>query len=371
MSTVEESVRRVGPWQVVARLGVGGMGTVYLGQRSDGSQAAVKVIAANLAADPTFRSRFKREVAVCRQVAGSQVAELIDADVEADRPWLAIRYVEGPTLAEAVRTQGPLRGDALRGFAVAVAEALRQIHSAGVTHRDLKPSNIILTPSSPVIIDFGIAGASDATSLTSTGMTMGSAGWMAPEQVLGRATSAATDVFAWAGVVVFAATGRSPFGEGRPEALAYRVVHGEADLSGVDETLLPLLRVALADDPAKRPTVTELLWALGGKDAVADSATVIAGAWAGQAHTLVARGAAPVPIPSARRRGWARPSMLGVATVAVVAIFIAGVVWMTSGRPDSSADASTSAGAGGREPATSDEPAASTSTPSRPPPQRS
>lgn len=321
---------RVGRWNVSSRLGAGGMGNVFLG--SDGDRlAAIKVIAPGLAADEAFRARFRREVAFCRRVTGPQIAELFDADTETDQPWLAVRYVPGPTLSEAVRSHGPLQGAPLRGFATATAEALRQIHDAGVVHRDLKPSNIILTPATPVIIDFGIAGASDATSLTATGTVMGSAGWMAPEQILGAPVGPEADVFAWAAVVAFAATGRPPFGEGRPEALTYRVVHGEADLEGIDHGLRSVLASALSRDPAARPSVGDLLDLLAGGHSSADAATTIAQTWDGVAATVIASPPISVPLAAPVRKGrW--PTLAAAAGVALIVAVAATAFALSRGR---------------------------------------
>lgn len=313
--------KRMGSWDLVGRLGSGGMGTVYLGRQGD-RVAAVKVIAPGLAESPDFRARFRREVEICRRVSGEQVAELLDADPDAAQPWLAVRYVPGSTLDRAVHADGPLTGLTLEGFALAVAEALRQIHSAGVTHRDLKPSNVILTAETPVLIDFGIAGAADATSLTATGTSMGSAGWMAPEQILGKPTGAATDVFAWGALVAFASTGKPPYGVGRPEALAYRVVHGEPELDQVPARYRPIVGRALSVDPAARPTVAQLLAELSGDPAATQVAQVIAATWVGGDSTRFASAVVVSPLgglPTKRERQWRVPAFLA-ALVAVGAI---------------------------------------------------
>src|SRR3954452_1232698 len=270
--------RRLGRWRLTERIGSGGMGRVFLGD-ADGRLAAVKTIAPHLAADPEFRARFRREVAICARVTGAQVAELYEADADAAVPWLAVRYVPGPTLNDAVTQGGPLRGPTLIGFAVAILEALRQIHGAGVTHRDLKPSNVMLTPESPVIVDFGIARAVDGTAVTAAGHATGSAGWMAPEQILGHPSGPAADVFSWASVVAYAATGPPPFGTGPADALAYRVVHETPDLRGVPAELLSTLTTALTADPAGRPTIEDLVKHLSGDPSATRAPDTIRTAW--------------------------------------------------------------------------------------------
>jgi serine/threonine protein kinase len=342
------------------------MGSVYLASNGS-SLAAVKVISPALADDPAFRQRFRREVDICRLVTGPQVAELIDAGPDDAQPWLAIRYIPGPTLREAVTNHGPLVGETLRGFAVAAAEALRQIHAAGVVHRDLKPSNVILTPETPVIIDFGIAGVTEATSLTATGAVLGSAGWMAPEQVLGEPSGPPSDVFAWAAVVAYAATGRPPFGLGRPEALTYRIVHGDADLEGIDADLEPLIRRALARAPAERPTVPELLSALAGSADATRVAADIATAWVSDESTAISEPpttAVPLQLEPPKRRR--KPTLLGAATAAVLIALVAGVVLFVQRQPpgDSAAEpeASSLVSSGAKAEATTTDPPATTTT---------
>lgn len=200
-----------------------------------------------------------------RRVTGPHVAELYDADPEAAQPWLAVRYVPGLTLDREIAVRGPLTGPALDRFAVATAEALAQIHAVGITHRDLKPSNVIVTESTPVLIDFGIATTAHATALTATGITIGTSGWMAPEQVLGHLTTSATDVFSWGALLAYASSGVAPYGTGRPESLAYRIVHAAPDLSAVPDSYKSIVTAAMANDPAHRPTVLQLIEALGGR----------------------------------------------------------------------------------------------------------
>lgn len=342
---MDSGLGAVGPWTLNNKLGAGGMGTVYLG--TDGSRlAAVKVISPALAEDPTFRSRFRREIEICRRVSGGQVAELLDAGPDDPQPWLAVRYVPGPTLREAVVQHGPLAGETLRGFAIATAEALRQVHRAGVVHRDLKPSNVILTPDTPVIIDFGIAAAGEATALTATGMIIGSAGWMAPEQILGHQAGPPADVFSWGGLVAYAATGRPPFGEGRPEALSYRIVHGEPDLDGLDSTLREIVGQAMDPDPQQRPSLDAILRSLAGTADETLVAEGIAMTWLldGSEELTRAQTVAAPQIPMAigrdrPARRWAIP----VAIAAVLATFVGGTAYFVSQQDGADAEVESAA----------------------------
>lgn len=277
--------RAVGPYAVRARLGEGGMGVVYLADGPHGP-VALKVVRRLLAADEMFRTRFRREVLSARRVSGRGVVQLLDADTESDRPYLAMAYVEGPTLLDEVTTAGPLRGDRLQALAVALTEAVGTIHRAGVTHRDLKPGNVLLTEDQPVVVDFGVATATEATSITVVGTVMGSPGWMAPEQVTGGPSSPAMDVFALGTLVAWAATGQNPFGTGRPEAVAHRIIHDEPDLDGVPDDLAAIVRGALAKDPEARPTADEMLARLLGdapesppEALAADATALLARTW--------------------------------------------------------------------------------------------
>ncbi|GAB2807522.1 hypothetical protein GCM10022221_00970 [Actinocorallia aurea] len=260
-----EDPATLGPYRLTARLGAGGMGTVYLASGPAGDRVALKVIHRESAGDPAFRDRFRREVAAARRVRRFCTAPVLDASVDTEPFYVVTEYVAGPTLAEAVRDGGPLRGADLEGLAVGIATALGAIHDAGLVHRDLKPANVLLSAVGPRVIDFGIARALDArTGVTHTGQLIGTPAYMAPEQATGAAVTPATDVFAWAAVLAFAATARAPF-EGRtiPEVL-YRVAHEPPNLGGVDPALLPLLAAALDKDPERRPTVPALLSALTG-----------------------------------------------------------------------------------------------------------
>jgi Flp pilus assembly protein TadD/predicted Ser/Thr protein kinase len=260
--------RRLGAYEVLGRLGEGGMGVVYLGRAGDGRLVALKVIRADLASNEEFTRRFQREVQAAQRVARFCTAQVIEAELGGEAPYLVTEYVPGPTLKEAVAEGGPLPASSLEGLAVGMAAALSAIHAAGVVHRDLKPSNVLLSQVGPRVIDFGIARARDVTtSLTRAGQRMGTPAFMAPEQFTGRPVSAAADVFAWGSVVAFAGTGRPPFGGGPLEAVAYRIVHDRADLAGVDDSLRELVEAATEKDPARRPSAQELLLRLLGHGA--------------------------------------------------------------------------------------------------------
>ena len=254
--------RQLGRFTVMGLLGSGGMGRVFLGCSPGGWAVAIKVIHAELAADPAFRTRFAHEVAAARAVGGFYTAPLVDADTTAERPWLAVAYVAGPSLAEAVNESGPLPPRAVRRLGLGLAEALQAIHAAGVVHRDLKPSNVLLAADGPRVIDFGIARATERSSLTRTGTILGSAGFMAPEQITGAEAGPAADVFALGAVLTFAAAGLGPFGEGRTEALAFRVVYTEPTLDGLPDPLREIVARCLAKDPQHRPAPAEVIAAL-------------------------------------------------------------------------------------------------------------
>ena len=249
---------QIGGYRLTARLGAGGMGLVYLCEAPDGGLVAVKVLRPELADDPEFRRRFQREVSVLTKVKGVCTVRVIEADTESVVPFMVTEFIDGPNLAEYVDRHGPLGADMLYGLATGLAEALTVIHAAGIVHRDLKPSNVILAADGPKVIDFGIAQTLDATVVTKTGMMVGSAGFMAPEQVLGKPGPLA-DVFVWGVTIAYAASGESPFGGGPTEAVLYRVLHDDPDVSAVPESLRPLVTAALAKDAQYRPSARQLL----------------------------------------------------------------------------------------------------------------
>lgn len=250
--------RRVGAYRLLYRLGEGGMGRVYLGRSPGGRTVALKVVHETIAGDPGFRRRFAREVRAAQSLRGGGTVPVLDADPEADVPWLATAYVPGPALSDAVIGHGPLPQEALWRLLSGLARALGEVHGAGLVHRDVKPSNVLLSQSGPLLIDFGIARSADETALTATGLVVGSPGYMSPEQAEGRTLGPAADVFSLGAVLAFAATGRGPFGGGSVAELLYRVVHHEPDLEGVGGRFGELARHCLAKRPEDRPTVTEL-----------------------------------------------------------------------------------------------------------------
>lgn len=255
--------RWIGDYRILGVLGAGGMGKVYLGRNTGGRTVAVKVIRPDLVGDTEFRARFRREVAAAQRVGGRFTAPVLDADVDADPPWLATGYVAGFALSEAVETFGPFGEDTLLALARGLAAALVAVHEAGVVHRDLKPSNVLLAVDGPKVIDFGIARAVEDTALTTTGKVVGSPGFMCPEQVTGEPVGPASDVFALGGVLTFAATGQGPFGTGETMHMLWRIVYEDPRLDAVPERLRPIVASCLAKDPAARPTPARLLDDLG------------------------------------------------------------------------------------------------------------
>lgn len=248
---------RVGPYRLLARLGAGGMGQVYLGRSQGRRLVAVKVVHPHFADDAVFRRRFTKEIAAARRIRGFYTAQVIDADADDDPPWLVTEYIAGPSLQNAVEENGALPEISVAALGAGLAEGLRAVHERNVIHRDLKPGNVLLAQDGPRIIDFGIARAMDAPTQSLT--LVGTPGYMSPEQFLGGDLEPASDVFCLAAVLAFAATGRHPFGEGPPEALGYRVRHLTPDLTGVPASLRPLVAAGLEKDPAGRPATGEFL----------------------------------------------------------------------------------------------------------------
>ena len=334
---------RVGRYRLTARLGAGGMGVVYLGAAKDGSLVAVKVLRPELAENPEFRARFSREVTTLTRVKGMCTVRVIEADTQAPRPFLVTEYIDGPSLADYIEEQGPLGAEMLYGLAAGLAEALAAIHAAGVIHRDLKPSNVLLTADGPKVIDFGIAQAPDATVLTGTGMTVGSIGFMAPEQIMGQAVTA-SDIFSWAVTIAYAASGTAPFGTGVSAAIFYRIMNTEPDIAAVPDSVRPWVEAALAKEPQNRPTAGDLLRQLtntstqprGGYDV--PTQTILAQTW---------RPAAASPLPPVPRPARRRPVRVYSALALAVLVAVAGTVvgLLVSGHPAKGKSASGSSSA--------------------------
>jgi serine/threonine protein kinase len=243
----------IGGYRLQARLGSGGMGRVYLASTPGGRPVALKVVRPELSDDPNFRARFRREVEAARQVHGLYTAQLVDADPDAASPWLVTAYVPGPSLEDAIDDHGPMPEALVFRLIAGVAEALQAIHAAGVVHRDLKPSNVLLAQDGPRVIDFGIARALEAASLTRSDVMMGSPDCLAPEIVLDQPISPALDVFALGSLAVYAAIGRPPFGSGNVAAVAHRVVYEPPDLAGCPARLLTLIEACLEKQAKDRP----------------------------------------------------------------------------------------------------------------------
>ncbi|PRH75958.1 serine/threonine protein kinase, partial [Streptomyces solincola] len=257
----------VAGYRPAARIGSGGMGRVYLSHTPGGRPVALKVVRPELADDPDFRRRFRREVRAARRVRGAYTAELVDADTEGAPPWLATLYVPGPSLTQAVARRGPLPAPALLHLTAGIAEALQAVHAVGLVHRDLKPSNVLLAADGPRVIDFGISVAADLTSYTATGSAVGTPHFMAPEQATAGQVTPATDVFALGQTLAFAALGEPLYGDGVAPVVLYRIVHESPDLSRLPDPLRPLLARCLEPDPERRPTPAQIVdWCRSRRD---------------------------------------------------------------------------------------------------------
>ncbi|MEU5195583.1 PQQ-binding-like beta-propeller repeat protein [Streptomyces scabiei] len=307
--------RRIGPFEVLGRLGAGGMGLVYLARSASGRRVAIKTVRTELAEDQLFRVRFTREVEAARAVSGFYTAAVVDADPRAAVPWLATAYVPAPSLEEIVNDCGPMPVQAVRWFAAGVAEALQSIHGAGLVHRDLKPSNVLVVEDGPRVIDFGIASGVSNTRLTMTNVAVGTPAYMSPEQAKdSRSVTGASDVFSLGSMLVFAATGHAPFHGANPVETVFMLLREGPDLSGLPEDLRPLIESCMQMDPTARPNPADLQAQLAphlfgsGSD---DSGT--ASAWLPEkAVTMIEtrRGGRPAPKPqtSSGRSGGGRPT---------------------------------------------------------------
>jgi serine/threonine protein kinase len=254
--------RRISSYEILNRLGAGGMGQVYLGRSPSGRRVAVKVIRPELTNDPTFRQRFRREVATMRQVSGFFTAPVVDADPDGDPAWLATAFVPGPSLESAVAEGGPMPPQDVLMLAAGLAEALNAIHREGLTHRDLKPGNVLMADDGPRVIDFGLAVAAESVGLTQAGTVVGTPAFMSPEQVSGGHVGPASDVWSLGAVLVYAATGAAPFGEGTTMEVMLRVMNGTPDLSALSGTLGQLVSACMMKDPNARPTPARILQVL-------------------------------------------------------------------------------------------------------------
>jgi hypothetical protein len=336
----------VAGYRLTARLGAGGMGRVYLSHTQGGRPVAIKVVRPELADDPAFRRRFRREVEAARRVRGAYTAELVDADTDGVPPWLATLYVPGPSLTQAVARRGPLPVSAVLWLMAGVAEALQAIHAAGIVHRDLKPSNVLLAADGPRVIDFGISLAADLSSHTAPGSTVGTPHFMAPEQAVAGEVTPATDVFALAQTAAFAALGEPLYGDGPAPVVLYRIVHEEPDLSLLPEPLRPLIARCLAPDPRERATLAEVVeWCRQRLDTDAGASTGPA-VWrevTGPEVTVPAQLPTPLaPLTAAAtlslgrnpRRARGRRTALITAAVTAGLLVAAGLTWVATDAGD-------------------------------------
>lgn len=310
---------RIGDYDLVATLGIGGMGTVYLGRSPDGTRVAVKVVHSHLAADAEFRSRFATEIQAARRVPPFCTAPVRGSGSHLGRPYLITDYIEGVPLSRLVTDDGPLDPATLHGVAVGAAAALTAIHGSGVVHRDLKPSNVLIALGGVRIIDFGIARSLDiAHSHTGTGVILGSLGWASPEQLNAAPATPAMDIFGWGCLVAFAATGRHPFGGEEAATRAWRILNGDPALDAVPDSVRDLVEAALRRDPSHRPTARQLLLAL----------TQASSTGADETASTVPPRAARQSVPGRRVR---RDAAVAAAVIPLAVALVFGVVKATTG----------------------------------------
>ena len=331
MSLRPGDTESIGGYALVDRLGSGGMGVVYLGRSASGRQVAVKVVHAQYALDEEFRARFRQEIAAARRVSGAFTAPVVDADPDAELPWMATLYVPGRTLAEVIDRDGPLGGQALRTLALGLVEALRDIHQAGVVHRDLKPSNVLLAEDGPRVIDFGISRAADNQALTVTGRLIGTPPFMSPEQFAApRDVTPASDVFSLGSLLVYAATGSRPFDGASPYLTGYQVMYEQPRLDGVPEPLRTIAERCLDKEATARPQLAELHGMLL---TLSESTATVADL----PSTAPPRPGTPETVPdSGRRPRRTRRLVIALATaLAVTALGLTTLHWMSDGTTDS------------------------------------
>jgi hypothetical protein len=364
----------VGGYHLVGRLAAGGQGVVFLGYGHDGKPVAVKLLHPPSLGGDQKRDGLQREVDAARRVAPFCTAQILDARLTDDPPYIVSEFVDGPPLSRSIAERGPLTGTALDRLAIATATALVAIHRAGVVHRDLKPANILLGPDGARVIDFGVARPMDAQT-TQTGALRGTPSYMAPEQFAGRRATAASDMFAWAATMIYAATGRSAFAADSMVATAYRISAGDFDLAGVPAHLAPLLRRCLAVEPGDRPTAAQVLVALLGHptNAAATGSGDEGRVFAAAAQALAAAptsdspdrgesGGPTLPVPRRRRRRMAAAALAGAL---VVAAAVVGGRLLTTGQGQAVAGGSGGAAAAGAvesRPATNGAPAGAAGT---------
>ncbi|MER6083174.1 serine/threonine-protein kinase [Streptomyces sp. NPDC001833] len=333
-----------GHYRLESCLGSGGMGVVHLARSTSGLKLAVKVVHAQYAKDREFRGRFRQEVAAARKVSGAFTAPVVDADPEAERPWMATLFIPGPTLSEHVKRNGPMPPAQLRRLMAGLAEALGDIHRVGVVHRDLKPSNVLLAEDGPKVIDFGISRPKDSELRTETGKLIGTPPFMAPEQFRRpREVGPAADIFALGSVLVHAATGRGPFDSDSPYVVAYQVVHDEPDLTGVPEEIAPLVMRCLAKEPEDRPTPDELMRGLRSLSASYDTQAfipaqrvMVGGEGDGPPQEKEPPAAVPEQTalkPRKARKTWRRVVVAAGAGVLVLGGVLASALWLGGGDP--------------------------------------
>ncbi|WP_316780169.1 outer membrane protein assembly factor BamB family protein [Streptomyces sasae] len=325
-----------GHYRLESCLGSGGMGVVHLARSTSGLKLAVKVVHAEFAKDREFRGRFRQEVAAARKVSGAFTAPVVDADPEAERPWMATLFIPGPTLSEHVKRNGPMPPAQLRRLMAGLAEALGDIHRVGVVHRDLKPSNVLLAEDGPKVIDFGISRPKDSELRTETGKLIGTPPFMAPEQFRRpREVGPAADIFALGSVLVHAATGRGPFDSDSPYVVAYQVVHDEPDITGIPEELAPLVLRCLAKEPEDRPTPEELMRGLRSLSASYDTQAFIPAQRVTEddgADGNPPKGAPPAAV--AERKTPRRHKVIAVgASVLVLGGVLGSVLWLGGREP--------------------------------------
>ncbi|MET9477098.1 serine/threonine-protein kinase, partial [Streptomyces sp. NPDC002922] len=304
--------RRIGPFEVLGRLGAGGMGLVYLARSASGRRVAIKTVRTELAEDQLFRVRFTREVEAARAVSGFYTAAVVDADPRAAVPWLATAYVPAPSLEEIVNECGPMPTQAVRWLAAGIAEALQSIHGAGLVHRDLKPSNVLVVEDGPRVIDFGIASGVSNTRLTMTNVAVGTPAYMSPEQARdSRSVTGASDIFSLGSTLVFAATGHAPFHGANPVETVFMLLREGPDVEGLPDDLRPLIESCMQMDAALRPSPADLqaqlaphLFASGSDDSGTASAWLPTSATAmieqrrGGGRTAPPAASAPAPAPA-------------------------------------------------------------------------